>query len=114
MKGLEGLGNMGQMMKQAQKMQEKMAEIQAEVARTIVTASAGGGMVEVTSNGQGQIQSIKIDPEVVDPKDVDMLQDLILVAVNDAQNRAKQLMEEKMQKLTKGIPLPPGLSNMFG
>ena len=98
MKGFEGMGNMGQMMKQAQKMQKRMQEIQAEVERTTVTASAGGGMVEVTANGQGQIQSIKIDPEVADPNDVEMLQDLILVATNDAQNRAKKLMEEKMSK----------------
>ena len=112
MKGFEGMGNMGQMMKQAQKMQKKMQEIQAEVEQTTVTASAGGGMVEVTSNGQGQIQSIKIDPEVVDPKDVEMLQDLILVATNDAQNRAKKLMEEKMSKLTGGLSIP-GLENMF-
>jgi len=102
---------MGQLLKQAQKFQAKMAELQEELNQRTVEASAGGGMVTVVANGKQEVLSIAIDPEVVDPKDVEMLQDLILAAVNDALNRAKEMSNEEMGKLTQGMNIPgmPGL-----
>jgi DNA-binding YbaB/EbfC family protein len=102
---------MGQLLKQAQKFQAKMAELQEELNQRTVEASAGGGMVTVVANGKQEVLSIAIDPEVVDPTDVEMLQDLILAAVNDALSRAKDMTNEEMGKLTKGMNIPgmPGL-----
>ena len=89
-----------------------MAKLQEELGNRTVEASAGGGMVTVVVNGQQQILSINIDPEVVDPSDLEMLQDLILAAVNDGLARAKNMVTEEMGKLTKGLNLPniPGLT----
>lgn len=101
-----GGGNMNQMMKQVQQMQKKMEEAQKEVEETIIKTSAGGGVVEVEINGKKEVISINIDPEVVDPEDVDMLQDLILAAVNDAINQIDKVSEEKMGKLTGGLNIP--------
>ncbi|OQX66068.1 MAG: YbaB/EbfC family nucleoid-associated protein [Desulfococcus sp. 4484_242] len=108
---MKGMPNMGQLMKQAQKFQARMAELQEELNQRRVEASAGGGMVTVVANGKQEVLSISIDPEVVDPNDVEMLQDLILAAVNDALTRAKEMTNEEMGKLTKGMNLPglPGL-----
>jgi len=108
---MKGMPNMGQIMKQAQKFQAKMAKLQEELKDKTVEASAGGGMVTVVANGGQDILSIKIDPEVVDPDDVEMLQDLIIAAVNDALNKAKAMMNEEMGQLTKGMNIPgmPGL-----
>ncbi len=99
----KGLGNM---MKQAQQMQQKMARIQEDVAKQEIEASAGGGMVTVVINGKQEILSIKIDPSVVDPQDVDMLQDLILVAINDAVRKSQDVMQREMSKLTGGMNIP--------
>nr|WP_320114216.1 YbaB/EbfC family nucleoid-associated protein [uncultured Desulfuromonas sp.] len=99
----KGLGNM---MKQAQQMQQKMARIQEEVAKQEIEASAGGGMVTVVVNGKQDVLSIKIDPSVVDPQDVDMLQDLILVATNEAVRKSQDLMQQEMSKLTGGMNIP--------
>jgi DNA-binding YbaB/EbfC family protein len=93
-------------MKQAQKMQKQMMEIQEELANRSVEASVGGGVVVVTANGQQQILSIRIEPEVVDPNDVDMLQDLVLAAVNEALRKAQELMTSEMNKLTGGLKIP--------
>lgn len=93
-------------MKQAQKMQKQMMEIQEELANRSVEASVGGGVVTVVANGQQQILSIRIEPEVVDPNDVDMLQDLILAAVNEALRKAQELMTSEMNKLTGGLKIP--------
>jgi len=93
-------------MKQAQKMQKQMMEIQEELANRTVEATVGGGVVTVVANGQQQIISIKIDPEVVDPGDVEMLQDLILAAVNEAYRKAQELMTSEMNKLTGGMKIP--------
>jgi len=103
--------NMGQIMKQAQKFQTKMAKLQEELSDRTVEASAGGGMVTVVANGGQDVLSISIDPEVVDPDDVEMLQDLIMAAVNDALNKAKAMMNEEMGQLTKGMNIPgmPGM-----
>lgn len=98
--------NLAQMMKQAQKLQSRMMEVQAELGNRMVTAQAGGGMVEATANGRQELVSLRIDPEVVVPDDVDMLQDLILAAVNEALNRAREMMAQEMSKLTGGMQIP--------
>ncbi|SDZ67063.1 hypothetical protein SAMN05421736_1293 [Evansella caseinilytica] len=98
--------NMGNMMKQMQKMQKEMMKAQEQLKEETVEASAGGGMVTVVANGDKKILDIKISEEVVDPDDVDMLQDLILVATNDALQKVDQLVNEKMGKFTKGMNIP--------
>ena len=103
---MKGMGNM---MKQAQKLQSQMLKLQEELAQKTVESSAGGGMVTVVANGRQQIVSIKIESEVVDPEDVDMLQDLILAAVNDALSKAQEMVTSEMGKLTGGLNIP-GLS----
>ena len=109
---MKGIPNMGNLMKQAQQFQAKMAKLQEELGEKTVEASAGGGMITVIVNGQQEIISIKIDPEVVDPDDVEMLQDLILAAINDGMTRAKNMVNEEMSKLTGGLNIPniPGLT----
>lgn len=108
---MKGMPNMGQLMKQAQKFQSKMAKLQEELGEKTVEASAGGGMVSVVANGKQELISVKIDPEVVDPEDVEMLEDLVLAATNDALTKAKDMMNEGMGELTKGMNIPgmPGL-----
>ncbi|MGA7562256.1 MAG: YbaB/EbfC family nucleoid-associated protein [Desulfobaccales bacterium] len=98
--------NIMSMMKQAQKLQAKMAEMQAEMGNRTVTAQAGGGMVEATANGRQELLSLRIDPEVASPDDVEMLQDLILAAVNEALNRSREMMAQEMSKLTGGMQIP--------
>ena len=100
---MKGMGNM---MKQAQKLQAKMLRMQEELAAKTVEATAGGGMVQVVANGRQQIVSIKIEKEVVDPDDVEMLQDLVLAAVNDALNQAQSMVSQEMGKLTGGLNIP--------
>lgn len=97
---------MGKMMKQAQQLQNKMTRLQDELADKTIEASAGGGMVKVVANGKQQVLSIEIDPEVVDPEDVEMLQDLVLAAVNDALNRSQEMVSSEMGKLTGGMNIP--------
>ena len=97
---------MGDMMKQVAKMQRKMEEIQNELAEKTVEGSAGGGMVKVIANGKQDIVSIKIEKEVVDPEDVEMLEDLILSAVNQAREKAGELQAESMGALTGGMNIP--------
>lgn len=98
--------NMGKMMKQAQQLQEKMTKLQEEMADKTVEATAGGGMVKVVANGKQQIVSINIEKEVVDPEDVEMLQDLIVAAVNEALTRSQEMVSEEMNKLTGGMNIP--------
>ncbi len=100
---MKGMGNM---MKQAQKLQAKMLKMQEELAERTVETSAGGGMISVVANGRQQIVSISIDKEVVDPDDVEMLQDLILAAVNDALSKAQEMVAGEMNKLTGGFNVP--------
>ena len=101
--------NIKKMMQQAAKMQEQMAQTQAELADKTVTATAGGGKVTVVANGAGDVVSIKISKDVVDPEDVEMLEDLILTGVNKAIEEGKALAQSEMGKLTAGMGLPPGL-----
>lgn len=108
----KGMGNMGNMMKQVAKMQQKMEEMQKELAEKTVEGTAGGGMVKVTANGSQDIISIKIEKEVVDPEDVEMLEDLILSAVNQAKEKAAELQAEMMGSITGGMNLP-GLNLPF-
>jgi len=98
--------NMGKLMKQAQQLQAKMAKMQEELGDKTVEASAGGGMVKVVANGRQEIVSISIEKEVVDPDDVEMLQDLVLAAVNEALTRSQQMVSEQMGKLTGGLNIP--------
>jgi DNA-binding YbaB/EbfC family protein len=98
--------NLSQLMKQAQKLQSKMQEMQAELGNRTVTAQAGGGMVEATVNGRQELVALRIEPEVASPDDVEMLQDLILAAVNEALNRSREMMAQEMAKLTGGMQLP--------
>ena len=108
---MKGIPNMGNLLKQAQQFQAKLAKLQEELAGRTVEATSGGGMVAVVANGRQEVISIKIDPEVIDREDKEMLQDLILAAVNDALGRAKSMVNEEMGKLTHGLNLPqiPGL-----
>ena len=98
--------NLSSMMKQAQKLQAKMMEMQAELGNRTVSAQAGGGMVEAVVNGRQELVSLRIDPEVVAPDDVEMLQDLIQAAVNEALNRSREMMAAEMAKLTGGMNIP--------
>jgi len=98
--------NMMSMMKQAQKLQAKMMEMQSELGNRTVSAQAGGGMVEAVVNGRQELLSLRIDREVVVPDDVEMLQDLILAAVNEALNRSREMMAQEMSKLTGGMQIP--------
>ena len=104
--GFPGGGNMNSMIKQAQKMQEQMLKAQQEIEETEVEASSGGGMVTVKATGKKEILEINIKPEAVDPDDVEMLQDLVMVAVNDALSKADALTQEKMGALTGGLSIP--------
>lgn len=107
---------LGDMMRQAQKLQAEMQRVQEEAKKKTVEATAGGGMVTVTANGAGEIVAIRIEKDVVNPDDVDMLQDLILAACNEAIRRGQQLVNDDMSKLTMGMNIPGmgGLGGMFG
>ncbi|MGM0394080.1 MAG: YbaB/EbfC family nucleoid-associated protein [Thermodesulfobacteriota bacterium] len=98
--------NMNSMMKQAQKLQKKMLQAQEELATKTVEASAGGGMVKVVANGGQKIESIVLEKEVVDPDDVEMLQDLVMAAVNDALKKSQEMVSAEMNKLTGGLNIP--------
>lgn len=104
--------NIQKMLKQAQQMQAKIAEIQQELASRTVEGSSGGGKVLVTATCTGDVQSLKIDPSIVDPSDVDFLQDLILAAIRDAQEKGRSLAANEMKKITGGLGLPGGLPGL--
>jgi DNA-binding YbaB/EbfC family protein len=98
--------DIGKLLKQAQQVQAKVAEMQAELALKTVEASAGGGMVTVVMNGRNEVVSIKIDPEVVDPADVEMLEDLVIAALNEARSKVEEMIKNEMSAITGGLPLP--------
>lgn len=105
--------NLGNLMKQAQQMQAKMGEMQAKMGEMEVEGASGGGMVKVIITGKGEARRLKIDPSLVVPDDVEMLEDLIVAAYNDARVKADTMMQSEMSKLTAGLPLPPGMKLPF-
>jgi DNA-binding YbaB/EbfC family protein len=105
--------NFQQILQMGQQVQARMNELQTELGNRTVTVSSGGGMVTVTADGRGKIREVKIDPSVVDRDDVEMLEDLVLAAVGEAQQRAQQLYEEELKKVAGGFPLPFQLPNFL-
>ena len=99
-------GGMGNLFKQAQQMQQKMVKMQEELAQRTVEASVGGGMVSVTVNGKNELLRLKIEPQVVDPDDVEMLEDLVLAGVNEALRKSQEMISDEMSKLTGGMKVP--------
>jgi DNA-binding YbaB/EbfC family protein len=104
--GMPGGGNMNSMMKQVQKMQKQMQEMQGELEQREVEASAGGGAVNVKVTGKKSLVELKIDPEVIDKDDVEMLEDMIVAAINEAFRKADEMMESEMKKVTGGVNIP--------
>ena len=96
-------------MKQAQAMQQKMQDVQAELDTIEVEGSSGGGVVRVTMTAKGQIKSVAIDPSILNPDEKEIVEDLVVAAANDARLKAERTMQERMEEVTKGLPLPPGL-----
>ena len=101
--------NLMGMMKQVQEMQTRMQEMQAELDEMEITGQSGGGMVTVTMNGKSEMRSLKIDPSLMKPDEAEILEDLIVAAAQDAKAKAEAVMQEKMQSMAGGLPLPPGL-----
>jgi DNA-binding YbaB/EbfC family protein len=101
--------NFAEMMKQAQQLQGRMADMQAELERTLIEGRSGGGMVTVTLSGKGDMTGLKIDPSLLKPAEVEILEDLIVAAHNDAKAKVEEAMKEKMKSLTGGLPIPSGL-----
>lgn len=105
--------NLGNMLKQAQQMQSKMAEMQAKMSEMEVGGQSGGGMVKITLNGKGELRKLKIDPAIVDRDEVEVLEDLVVAAFNDAKAKVEAAMAEEMAKVTGGLQLPPGMKLPF-
>ena len=103
---MKNLGGMGNIMKQARRLQEELEKAQAEIAEMKVEAAAGGGMVTATVTGQGELIGLVLEKEVVDPEDIDMLTDLLIAAVQEAQKKAQTLSQEKLGPLAQGMGLP--------
>lgn len=105
--------NLAQMMKQAQHLQERMQAMQTELEAVEIEGASGGGMVRVTLNGKGEARRVKIDPSMVQPDETEVLEDLILAAINDAKTKVEQTAQQKMKELTGGLALPPGFQLPF-
>ena len=105
----QGIGGMGNLLKQAQEMQARISKIQEELAQKTVEGSSGGGMVQITVNGQLAVTAIKVDATVVNPEEKEMLEDLIMAAVNDGMRKAREMISNEMSKVTGGFKIP-GLS----
>lgn len=105
--------NQGNMMQKIQKMQEEMARVQTEVEETEFSASAGGGAVEVTVTGKHEVKSVKLKPEIVDPEDIEMLEDLLIASLNEAIRKASDAMDSEMGKLTGGLNIPGMPGGLF-
>ncbi|MBS5517935.1 MAG: YbaB/EbfC family nucleoid-associated protein [Christensenellales bacterium] len=101
-----GMGNIQQLMQQAQRMQQQMAQKQAELAEKTVTAQSGGGMVTATVNGAHELLELSIDPDVIDPEDKEMLEDMVVAAVNQAMQQAEEMAQQELGKLTGGMNIP--------
>jgi DNA-binding YbaB/EbfC family protein len=105
--------NIAGLMKQAAQMQQEMEELQTRLAELTLEGAAGAGMVTITLNGKGEMRGVRIDPKLIDPADVEMLQDLIVAAHADAKRKIEAMAAEEMQKMTGGLNLPPGLKLPF-
>jgi nucleoid-associated protein EbfC len=105
--------NIQQLLQMGQKMQAQMSQVQEDLDQQEISASSGGGMVTVTVDGKGQVKNVSIDPTVVDPRDVEMLEDLVLAALSEAQNKARETYEQEMQKVAGGLPFPMKLPGLF-
>ena len=105
--------NLGQMMKQAQQMQAKMAEMQAQLETVEMTGASGGGLVQVTVGGKGDLRRIKLDKSLIDPNEIEVLEDLIVAAFNEARTRVEAHVAQEMAKVTGGLQLPPGMKLPF-
>lgn len=110
---MDNLNNLQQLFQLGQQMQSKIEDLQQRLERESLTADSGGGMVRVTADGKGNVREIKLDPAVVDPEDVEMLEDLVLAAVSEVQRKAREKLEEEMRQATGGFPLG-GLSGILG
>ena len=108
---MDSLGNLQQLFQLGQQMQSRLADLNDRLEKETLSATSGGGMVEVSADGRGNVRRLKLDPAVVDPEDVEMLEDLILAAVSEVQRRAKETMEKEMKEAAGGLPLSsvPGL-----
>ena len=113
LKGLGGLGDMAKMMKAAQEMQGKVAEMQASLDTITVEGQAGGGLVKAVATAKGDLKSLSIDPSIFREEDREMVEDLILAAVKDAQGRAAERVSEEMARISEGLGLPPGMKLPF-
>ena len=113
LKGLGGLGDMAGMMKKAQQMQTRMAELQEEMAGMMVEGEAGAGLVKATCSAKGELKGLDIDPSIFNGDDKEVVEDLILAAIKDAQQKAQAKAQEEMSKLTEGLGLPPGMNLPF-
>jgi len=107
------MGNMGNMMKKVQEMQNKMQELQKELENKTIEANSGGGMVSIIMNGKHQVQSINIDPSLLNENEKDVLEDLLKAALNQAREKVDEMSAEEMKKVTGGLPLPPGMKLPF-
>jgi DNA-binding YbaB/EbfC family protein len=110
----KGLGDMGKLMQQAQEMQAKLAEAQERVAALEAEGVSGGGMVRAAVNGKGELRRVAIDPSLMGGDDREVLEDLVVAAVNDAQGKAQEMAQAEMATVTEGLPLPPGMKLPFG
>ncbi len=113
LKGLGQLGDMGKIMKQAQEMQTRMAEAQNRLDEIEVTGEAGAGLVTVTATAKGQVRGLTIDPSLFNPDEREVVEDLIVAAIKDAQARAQEAAQAEMGKVTEGLDLPPGMKLPF-
>jgi len=113
LKGLGGLGDMGKLMKQAQEMQTKVAEMQEQLGSLTVQGESGAGLVKATATAKGELTALDIDPSIFNEDDKEVVEDLILAAINDAQTKAQEKSQEEMAKLTEGMGLPAGMKMPF-
>ena len=113
LKGLGGLGDMAGMMKKAQEMQTKMAQMQEDLQNVMVVGESGAGLVKATASAKGDLKALDIDPSIFDPNEKEVVEDLILAAIKDAQAKAAEKAQEEMGKLTEGLGLPPGMQLPF-
>jgi nucleoid-associated protein EbfC len=113
LKGLGGLGDMAKMMKAAQDMQQKMAQLQDEMAQMTVTGESGAGLVKATCTVKGELKGLEIDPSIFNPNEKEVVEDLILAAIKDAQGKAAEKAQSEMAKLTEGLGLPKDMKLPF-